>query len=328
MALLLGAAIAFLVGLLDDVLGSRFKVGLKLAGQVLAAVVLVAGGIRTDFLYYDALNVALTLVWVVGITNAFNLLDNMDGLSAGVAFVASLVLLVNAWILGEFFISLVLVALMGSLLGLPRLQLPPGLDLPRRLRQPLHRLHPRLADAPPAVRLPRLVHPLPRPHAGAGARAADPRHRHRHLHPPARGPAHLRRRQPPPVPPPRLARHAPAARGLHHLPHRPGHRPRRGGPPPRRPRPRAPHPRAGPRGRGGGARSCSSTSGGRSPGGRSREGGPVRARRVRPGHERPRGGAGGPRGARDHPRLPRGAARADVGGRAPGGGGPRGRARS
>ncbi len=117
MALLLGAAIAFLVGLLDDVLGVRFKVGLKLAGQVLAAGVLVAGGIRTEVLYYDALNVALTLVWVVGITNAFNLLDNMDGLSAGVAFVASLVLLVNAWILGEFFISLVLVALMGSILG-------------------------------------------------------------------------------------------------------------------------------------------------------------------------------------------------------------------
>jgi UDP-GlcNAc:undecaprenyl-phosphate/decaprenyl-phosphate GlcNAc-1-phosphate transferase len=117
MALLLGATLAFLVGLIDDVLGNRFKVGFKLAGQVLAASVLVAGGIRTDFLYYDALNVALTLVWVVGVTNAFNLLDNMDGLSAGVAFVASLVLLVNAWILGEFFISLVLVALMGSLLG-------------------------------------------------------------------------------------------------------------------------------------------------------------------------------------------------------------------
>jgi UDP-GlcNAc:undecaprenyl-phosphate GlcNAc-1-phosphate transferase len=116
-ALLLGSAVVFVVGLLDDVLGNRFKVGLKLAGQVLAASVLVAGGIRTDFLYYDGLNVAFTLLWVVGITNAFNLLDNMDGLSAGVAFVASLVLLLNAWILGEFFISLVLVALMGSLLG-------------------------------------------------------------------------------------------------------------------------------------------------------------------------------------------------------------------
>jgi UDP-GlcNAc:undecaprenyl-phosphate/decaprenyl-phosphate GlcNAc-1-phosphate transferase len=116
-ALLAGATIVFTVGLLDDVLGDRFKVAWKLSGQVLAALVLVAGGIRAEILYFDVLNVALTLVWVVGITNAFNLLDNMDGLSAGVAFVASLVLLVNAWLLGEFFISLVLVALMGSLLG-------------------------------------------------------------------------------------------------------------------------------------------------------------------------------------------------------------------
>ena len=116
-AMLAGGAIAFVVGLLDDALGRRFPVGLKLAGQVLAAVVLVTGGIRTDILFFEAANVALTLVWVVGITNAFNLLDNMDGLSAGVAFVASLVLLLNAWLLGEFFISLVLVALMGSLLG-------------------------------------------------------------------------------------------------------------------------------------------------------------------------------------------------------------------
>ncbi len=117
LAMMLGGALAFGVGLLDDVLGHRFKVGFKFAGQVLAAVVLVMGGIRTDILFYEPLNVALTLMWVVGITNAFNLLDNMDGLSAGVAFVASLVLLLNAWLLGEFFISLVLVAFMGSLLG-------------------------------------------------------------------------------------------------------------------------------------------------------------------------------------------------------------------
>jgi UDP-GlcNAc:undecaprenyl-phosphate GlcNAc-1-phosphate transferase len=117
LAVLLGATIVFAIGLLDDVLGTRFKVSWKAAGQVVAAVVLVAGGVRTDILYYDVPNVLLTLVWVVGITNAFNLLDNMDGLSAGVAFVASTVLLLNAWLLGEFFISLVLVAFMGSLLG-------------------------------------------------------------------------------------------------------------------------------------------------------------------------------------------------------------------
>jgi UDP-GlcNAc:undecaprenyl-phosphate GlcNAc-1-phosphate transferase len=115
--LLGGATIVFVVGLLDDVLGARFKVGWKMAGQVLAAVFLIAGGIRTDFMPRDWLDIAVTLVWVVGITNAFNLLDNMDGLSAGVALVASLVLLLNAWLLGGFFMSLVYVALIGSLLG-------------------------------------------------------------------------------------------------------------------------------------------------------------------------------------------------------------------
>jgi UDP-GlcNAc:undecaprenyl-phosphate GlcNAc-1-phosphate transferase len=117
LALLGGATLVFLVGLLDDVLGTRFNVGWKAGGQLLAAVVLVAGGVRTDFMPYDGVNVVVTLLWVVGITNAFNLLDNMDGLSAGVALVASLVLLLNAWLLGGFFMNLLYVALIGSLLG-------------------------------------------------------------------------------------------------------------------------------------------------------------------------------------------------------------------
>ncbi len=66
---------------------------------------------------------------------------------------------------------------------LPRLQLAPGLDLPRGLREPLHRLHPRRADPRPAVRLPRVLHPLPRPDAGAGPGPAHPRHRDGDLHP-------------------------------------------------------------------------------------------------------------------------------------------------
>jgi UDP-GlcNAc:undecaprenyl-phosphate GlcNAc-1-phosphate transferase len=117
LGLLAGATLVFAVGLADDVLGKRFPVGVKFAGQLVAALILVAAGVRISFLPHDALNVAVTLLWLVGMTNAFNLLDNMDGLAAGVAFVACGVFLINAWALGEFFISLMLVAFMGSLLG-------------------------------------------------------------------------------------------------------------------------------------------------------------------------------------------------------------------
>jgi UDP-GlcNAc:undecaprenyl-phosphate/decaprenyl-phosphate GlcNAc-1-phosphate transferase len=117
LGLLAGATLVFAVGLADDVLGKRFPVGVKLGGQVVAALILVAAGVRISFLPHEALNVGVTLLWLVGMTNAFNLLDNMDGLAAGVAFVACAVFLINAWALGEFFISLMLVAFMGSLLG-------------------------------------------------------------------------------------------------------------------------------------------------------------------------------------------------------------------
>lgn len=115
--LIFGSILAFGVGLADDILGSRFHVAAKVLGQVIAALALIAADVRTSFLPFEWMNTAVTLLWVVGVTNAFNLLDNMDGLSAGVAFVASGVLLINAWFLGEFFICLILVAFMGSLLG-------------------------------------------------------------------------------------------------------------------------------------------------------------------------------------------------------------------
>jgi UDP-GlcNAc:undecaprenyl-phosphate GlcNAc-1-phosphate transferase len=117
LAVIGGATAAFIVGGLDDVLGRRFPVLIKAGGQLLAALFLVVGGVRTSFLPFEAMNIVVTIVWVVGMTNAFNLLDNMDGLSAGVAFVAAGVLLLHAWTLGELFICLILAAFMGSLLG-------------------------------------------------------------------------------------------------------------------------------------------------------------------------------------------------------------------
>ena len=117
LALLVGATLAFATGLADDMLGRRFPVAVKALGQIAAAVVVMSAGVRTSFMPAEWLNWLATLLWLVGITNAFNLLDNMDGLSAGVAFVASGVLLLHAWVLGEFLIAVILLAFMGSLLG-------------------------------------------------------------------------------------------------------------------------------------------------------------------------------------------------------------------
>lgn len=126
LAVLLGGAFVAAVGLVDDLLGSRFPAWAKALGQILAASILIGAGIRTEFLPEPWMNAVLTVVWVVGITNAFNLLDNMDGLSAGVALVASGVLLVNAWALGAYFIVLLLAAFMGALVGFLRYNVNPA----------------------------------------------------------------------------------------------------------------------------------------------------------------------------------------------------------
>jgi UDP-GlcNAc:undecaprenyl-phosphate GlcNAc-1-phosphate transferase len=81
-ALLMGV-----VGLVDDVRPLRPQV--KLVAQIVLAAVLVGLGFLLELTPYAGVNVLLTLVWVVGVTNAFNLLDNMDGLAAGMAVIAA-----------------------------------------------------------------------------------------------------------------------------------------------------------------------------------------------------------------------------------------------
>ena len=71
----------------------------------------------TTFLPHPLLNAILTVFWLVGITNAFNLLDNMDGLASGVALIASSVLLVNTVTSGENLISALTLAFIGVLGG-------------------------------------------------------------------------------------------------------------------------------------------------------------------------------------------------------------------
>ena len=84
--LLAGGSVIFILGLVDDF--RPLEPRTKLVVQILVAAALVALGLQLRLTSYPMLNITVTLVWVVGIVNAFNLLDNMDGLAAGIGVIA------------------------------------------------------------------------------------------------------------------------------------------------------------------------------------------------------------------------------------------------
>ena len=114
-SILVGATIVSFLGIWDDRWGLRPV--LKLVGQAAAATILVVSGVQVAFLPHPALNLAVTLVWILGITNAMNLLDNMDGLSGGVgAVAAAFFLLLAAWN-GQYLVASLAAALLGVCIG-------------------------------------------------------------------------------------------------------------------------------------------------------------------------------------------------------------------
>ena len=111
-----GACGALLLGLLDD--KYRLSPWTKLAVQFVLAGAAVAGGVRiTAFIGDNWLMRAVTVLWIVLITNSFNLLDNMDGLCAGAAAIAGGILSFLALENGQWRLALALAALAGACLG-------------------------------------------------------------------------------------------------------------------------------------------------------------------------------------------------------------------
>ncbi len=93
-AVLTGATWLVMVGFIDDRNG--MKPWIKMSAQVIAGVVLIAAGIQVRIFSTDLLNIPLTIFWIVGITNAINFQDNMDGLAAGITAIASVFFFVMA----------------------------------------------------------------------------------------------------------------------------------------------------------------------------------------------------------------------------------------
>jgi UDP-GlcNAc:undecaprenyl-phosphate GlcNAc-1-phosphate transferase len=122
--LLAAGTLVFLVGLADDLL--TFKPLQKLAGQVVAASILVLSGIGVWVTGLDAVDGLLSVLWFVAIANAMNLLDNMDGLAAGIAAIAAGYLSLLFFLEGQTGLLLLSLALGGALLGFLAHNYPPA----------------------------------------------------------------------------------------------------------------------------------------------------------------------------------------------------------
>src|SRR5436190_4517288 len=125
--LLLGAAIAVIVGIVDDFRGLPWFA--KLAGQIAAAAVATGFGIwvnRFTFPFVgihtlpSSVGIPLTIIWIVAIMNMFNFLDGLDGLAAGVAAIAGLTFSVIALSLGKYDAAVLSAIVFGACVGFLR----------------------------------------------------------------------------------------------------------------------------------------------------------------------------------------------------------------
>jgi UDP-GlcNAc:undecaprenyl-phosphate GlcNAc-1-phosphate transferase len=119
LGILLAGAIIVILGLVDDL--GVLSPPVKLLGQLIAATVLIKASIYIKLSILPVwVAVALTILWVMAITNAFNLIDVMDGLASGVGAIAALVLVIINYQSGRELIVPLSVALAGSLMGFLR----------------------------------------------------------------------------------------------------------------------------------------------------------------------------------------------------------------
>lgn len=124
--LLIGGTFIVIVGLIDDIRPMRARV--KLILQIIAAIILVYFGVTIKFVTnpFDKiagmsdigwLSIPATIFWIVGVTNAFNLIDGLDGLAAGVASISCITLFIVSILNGRVTTALLTAALAGSILG-------------------------------------------------------------------------------------------------------------------------------------------------------------------------------------------------------------------
>ena len=123
LGILLGGTWIVIVGVLDDKYSLPARV--KLAGQVIAAVILVAFDVKIEWLnnpfggyfYVEYLSIPFTVFWVISFINVVNLIDGLDGLAAGVSGIASITVILVAVHQGYFPVATLTAALAGGIIG-------------------------------------------------------------------------------------------------------------------------------------------------------------------------------------------------------------------
>lgn len=113
--LLLGSLIMFILGVFDD--QKSIHPVAKFAIQLIMGITVISFGFVSKILPYNWLNMILTLIWLVGITNALNMIDNIDGLSSGITIISALGIFGLSVKKGEINVALLSLALAGSCLG-------------------------------------------------------------------------------------------------------------------------------------------------------------------------------------------------------------------
>ncbi|MBU3127366.1 undecaprenyl/decaprenyl-phosphate alpha-N-acetylglucosaminyl 1-phosphate transferase [Clostridium tagluense] len=126
LGIIVGATIIVMGGMIDDI--KELSPKYKLLIQIMAAVCLLMSGVKISILtnpfreFYPYLNIGwasipVTIIWIVGVTNAFNLIDGLDGLAAGIAFIACVTLMIVSIISGRLEAAFLTAVLSGAILG-------------------------------------------------------------------------------------------------------------------------------------------------------------------------------------------------------------------
>lgn len=115
----IASSIIFFVGFINDI--KELSVRFRLSSQVLACTTILVSGLRISFLpdvfWGNALEILVTFIWVVGVTNAYNCLDGLDGLAAGSAIINCMCFIVILYMTGQFSQGFLGIILIGACLG-------------------------------------------------------------------------------------------------------------------------------------------------------------------------------------------------------------------